>query len=106
MNNPFGFNYSFLDGTMLYDISTSLKNLKEGTVESIKAIGDLSNMIMNAIDWTATILCNPIIIFTFIDKVSLVIIMSLIVLKMLGFHDLEKWILLSILIKIIAMVLL
>ena len=61
-------------------------------------------MIINAIDWVSTILFNPIIVLTFIDKLTIVIIISLIVLKMLGFNNLEKWILLSILVKVVAMV--
>ena len=37
-------------------------------------------MIINAIDWMSTILFNPIIILTFIDKLTIVIIISLIIL--------------------------
>ena len=85
-------------------IPSQINSLKEGTIEAIETIGSLSKMIINAIDWMSTILFNPIIILTFIDKLTIVIIISLIVLKMLGFHNLEKWILLSILVKVVAMV--
>ena len=86
------------------EIPTQINLLKEGTLEAIDTIGILSRMILNTIDWMSTILFNPIIILTFIDKLTIVIIISLIVLKMLGFNNLEKWILLSILVKVVAMV--
>ena len=87
------------------EIPSQINSLKEGTVEAIETIGALSKIIINTIDWTFTVLFNPIIVLTFIDKLTVVIIMSLIVLKMLGFHNLEKWILLSTLIKVVSMVL-
>ena len=86
------------------EIPSQINSLKEGTIEAIETIGSLSKMIINAIDWMSTILFNPIIVLTFIDKLTIVIIISLIVLKMLGFNNLEKWILLSILVKVVAMV--
>ena len=86
------------------EIPTQINLLKEGTLEAIDTIGILSRMILNTIDWISTILFNPIIILTFIDKLTIVIIISLIVLKMMGFHKLEKWILLSTLIKVVSMV--
>ena len=86
------------------EIPGQINTLKEGTVEAIETIGTLSRIILNAIDWMSTILFNPIIILTFIDKLTIVIIISLLVLKMLGFHKLEKWILLSTLIKVVSMV--
>ena len=86
------------------EIPGQINLLKEGTIEAIEAIGNLSKIILNAIDWVSTILFNPIIVLTFIDKLTIVIIISLIVLKMLGFHNLEKWILLSTLIKVVSMV--
>ena len=86
------------------EIPSQINSLKEGTIEAIETIGALSQMIINAIDWTSTVLFNPIIILTFIDKLTIVIIVSLIVLKMLGFHNLEKWILLSILVKVVSVV--
>ena len=86
------------------EIPSQISLLKEGTVEAIESIGALSKIIINAIDWMSTILFNPIITLTFIDKLTIVIIISLIVLKMLGFHNLEKWILLSTLIKVVSMV--
>ena len=86
------------------EIPGQISSLREGTVEAIETIGTLAKMIINAIDWVSTILFNPIIVLTFIDKLTIVIIISLIVLKMLGFNNLEKWILLSILVKVVAMV--
>ena len=86
------------------EIPTQINLLKEGTLEAIDTIGILSRMILNTIDWISTILFNPMIILTFIDKLTIVIIISLIVLKMLGFHNLEKWILLSTLVKVVSMV--
>lgn len=86
------------------ELPSQINSLREGTIEAIETIGTLSEMIINAIDWVSTILFNPIIVLTFIDKLTIVIIISLIVLKMLGFNNLEKWILLSILVKVVAMV--
>ena len=86
------------------EIPGQISSLREGTIEAIETIGNLSKMIINAIDWVSTILFNPIIVLTFIDKLTIVIIISLIVLKMMGFHKLEKWILLSTLIKVVSMV--
>ena len=86
------------------ELPSQINSLREGTIEAIETIGTLSKMIINAIDWVSTILFHPIIVLTFIDKLTIVIIISLIVLKMLGFNNLEKWILLSILVKVVAMV--
>lgn len=86
------------------ELPSQINSLREGTIEAIETIGTLSKMIINAIDWVSTILFNPIIVLTFIDKLTIVIIISLIVLKMLGFNNLEKWILLSILVKVVTMV--
>ena len=86
------------------EIPDKIISLKEDTANAIETIGTLSKMIINAVDWISTILFNPIIILTFIDKLTLVIIISLIILKMLGFHNLEKWILLSTLVKVVSMV--
>ncbi len=86
------------------ELPSQINSLREGTIEAIETIGTLSKMIINAIDWVSTILFNPIIVLTFIDKLTIVIIISLIVLKMLGFNNLEKWILLSVLVKVVAMV--
>ena len=86
------------------ELPSQINLLREGTIEAIETIGTLSKMIINAIDWVSTILFNPIIVLTFIDKLTIVIIISLIVLKILGFNNLEKWILLSILVKVVAMV--
>lgn len=87
------------------EVPNKLNTLKEGTVEAIEVIGKLSKMIIGAIDWISTILFNPIVALTFIDKMAIVIIISLIILKILGFDNLEKWILLTILLKVVAMVL-
>lgn len=86
------------------ELPSQINSLREGTIEAIETIGTLSKMIINAIDWVSTILFNKIIVLTFIDKLTIVIIISLIVLKMLGFNNLEKWILLSVLVKVVAMV--
>lgn len=86
------------------ELPSQINSLREGTIEAIETIGTLSKIIINAIDWVSTILFNPIVVLTFIDKLTIVIIISLIVLKMLGFNNLEKWILLSILVKVVAMV--
>ena len=86
------------------ELPSQINSIREGTIEAIETIGTLSKMIIGAIDWISTILFNPIIILTFIDKLTIVIIISLIVLKMLGFSNLEKWILLSTLIKVVSMV--
>ena len=86
------------------EIPSQITSLKEGTIEAIDTIGSLSKIIVDTIDWMSTMLLNPVIVLTFIDKLTIVIIISLIVLKMLGFHKLEKWILLSTLIKVISMV--
>ena len=86
------------------EIPNQITSLKEGTIEAIDTIGSLSKIIVDTIDWMSTMLLNPVIVLTFIDKLTIVIIISLIVLKMLGFHKLEKWILLSTLIKVISMV--
>ena len=62
------------------EVPNKLNTLKEGTIEAIVAL-------------------------TFIDQMAIVIIISLIILKILGFDNLEKWILLTILLKVVAMVL-
>ena len=86
------------------ELPSQINSLREGTIEAIETIGTLSKMIIIVLDWVSTILFNPIIVLTFIDKLTIVIIISLIVLKMLGFNNLEKWILLSVLVKVVAMV--
>lgn len=86
------------------NIKNTFVSLKDGTIESIEVIGKLSKVILNAIDWIVTVITHPSIILTFIDKMSLVIIMILLVLKLLGFENLEKWIWLGIILKVVAMV--
>lgn len=92
-----------IDNFML-NVYDKVKNIKEGTVEAIEVIGELSKAILDGIDWIATTIMNPVILLTAIDKLSLVVITSLLVLKMLGFKNLEKWILLGVLLKVVAMV--
>ena len=86
-------------------IPNQVNTLKEGTIEAIEIIGNLSKIIINAIDCVSTIILNPVIILSFIDKLSLAIIISLLVLRLLGFNNLKKWILLSILAKVVSMAL-
>lgn len=74
-------------------------------VDAIEMIGKLSKMIINAIDYIDTAISNPEIILTFIDEMTIVIVISSIVLKLMGFKRLEKWVMLSILIKVVASVL-
>ena len=79
----------------------NISNLKDNVVESINIIADLSKMIIKSVDWFTTTVMNPIIAITFIDKLSIVVIMTLLILKMLGFNNLEKWIWLFVLVKIV-----
>ena len=87
------------------EIGSKVSYLKDGTVEAIEIIGKLSKMIINAIDYIGTVILNPEIMLTFIDEMTIVIVISLIVLKMIGFKKMEKWMMLFILIKVIASVL-
>lgn len=87
------------------EIPNQVNTLKKGTIEAIEIIGNLSKIIINAIDCVSTIILNPVIVLSFIDKLSLTIIISLLVLRMLGFNNLKKWILLSILAKVVSMAL-
>ena len=87
------------------EIGSKVSDLKDGTVEVIEIIGKLSKMIINAIDYVGTVILNPEIILTFIDEMTIVIVISLIVLKMIGFKKMEKWMMLFILIKVVASVL-
>jgi hypothetical protein len=86
------------------DIKNTVVDFKDGVGDAIKAIGKLAEIIINGIDWVITMIANPVIILTFVDKMSIIIIMVLIILKMLGFDNLEKWIWLSIIIKILVCV--
>jgi hypothetical protein len=85
------------------DVKDAVINLKEGTQDAIATIATLSEMIIEGISWVKVIF-TPKFILNFIDKMSIVVILSLIILKMIGFEDLEKWIILSILLKVIAVV--
>lgn len=87
------------------EIGSKVSDLKDGTVEAIEIIGKLSKMIINAIDYVGTVILNPEIMLTFIDEMTIVIVISLIVLKMIGFKKMEKWMMLFILIKVVASVL-
>lgn len=87
------------------EIGSKVSDLKDGTVEAIEIIGKLSKMIINAIDYIGTVILNPEVILTFIDGMTIVILMSLLILKMIGFKKMEKWMMLFIIIKVIASVL-
>ena len=87
------------------EIPGQINSLKEGTIEAIEIIGKLSKMIINAIDYIGTVILNPEVILTFIDGMTIVILMSLLILKMIGFKKMEKWMMLFIIIKVIASVL-
>lgn len=82
----------------------TILNFKDGLGDAIEAIGELAKLIVDCIDWVGTMIANPIIILTFVDKMSIIVIMVLVILKLLGFEDLDKWIWLSILIKIVVCV--
>lgn len=81
----------------------NIASLKEGVGSSIDTIAQLSKIIINAINWFTTVIMNPEIIISFVDKMSLVVIMTLLILKLLGFNNLEKWVWLFILIKMVAL---
>lgn len=87
------------------EIGSKVSDLKDGTVEAIEIIGNLSKMIINAIDYIGTVILNPEVILTFIDGMTIVILISLLMLKMIGFKKMEKWMMLFIIIKVIASVL-
>ena len=87
------------------EIGSKVSDLKDGTIEAIEIIGKLSKMIINAIDYIGTVILNPEVILTFIDGMTIVILMSLLMLKMIGFKKMEKWMMLFIIIKVIASVL-
>ena len=87
------------------EIGSKVSDLKDGTIEAIEIIGKLSKMIINAIDYVGTVILNPEVILTFIDGMTIVILMSLLMLKMIGFKKMEKWMMLFIIIKVIASVL-
>ena len=87
------------------EIGSKVSDLKDGTVEAIEIIGKLSKIIINAIDYIGTVVLNPEMMLTFIDEMTIVIVISLVVLKMIGFKKMEKWMILFILIKVVASVL-
>lgn len=85
------------------DFKDKVVNFKEGTEASIEVISTLCKKILEAIDFTTTILFNPDVMISFIDKMSIVIIIAMLILKYLGFENLEKWIWLTILLKVVVM---
>lgn len=103
LNNPVDAITSIPD--KVSEVGSKISDFKDGTVEAIEMIGKLSKMIINAIDYVGTAILNPEIMLTFIDEMTIVIVISLVVLKMMGFKRLEKWVMLSILIKVVASVL-
>ena len=87
------------------DFRNKVITIKEGTQDALEVISQFCKIIITGEDWIKTILLNPVIILTAVDKLSIIVITVLILLKILGFGDLEKWILLTILIKVVAMIL-
>lgn len=85
-------------------IKDTVVGVKNGLETAIEAIGELAKIILNCIDWTKAIIKHPIIAFTFIDRVSMIVLMVLFILKILGFEELDRYIWLSALIKIIVCV--
>ena len=85
-------------------IKNTVIGVKDGLETAVEAIGELAKIILNCIDWTKAIIKHPIIAFTFIDKVSMIVLMVLFILKILGFEELDRYIWLSALIKIIVCV--
>ena len=99
--------FSFISNisTGVTDFKNKVITIKEGTQDALEVISQFCKIIITGVDWIKTILLNPIIILTAVDKLSIIILTTLILLKILGFGDLEKWILLTILIKVVAMIL-
>ena len=85
-------------------IKDTVVGVKNGLETAIEAIGELAKLILNCIDWTRTIIKHPIIALTFIDKVSMIVLMVLFILKILGCEELDKYIWLSVLIIIVVCV--
>ena len=81
-------------------IKNTVIGVKDGLETAVEAIGELAKIILNCIDWTKAIIKHPIIALTFIDKVSMIVLMVLFILKILGFEELDRYIWLSALIKI------
>lgn len=84
-------------------IVDGVKGFKESTSIAIENIGKFCEIIINIGDWFMTVVKNPIIILTTIDKLSIVVLITLIVLKYLGFKDLEKWMWVIIISQVVAM---
>ena len=102
-DNAFSFISNISNGVT--DFRNKVITIKEGTQDALEVISQFCKIIITGVDWIKTILLNPVIILTAVDKLSIIIITVLILLKILGFGDLEKWILLTILIKVVAMIL-
>ena len=83
-------------------IKDTVIGVKNGLETSIEAIGELAKIILNCIDWTKTIITHPIIALTFIDRVSMIVLMVLFILRILGFHELDRYTWLIALIKVVV----
>ena len=73
-------------------IKNTVVGVKDGLETAIEAIGEMAKIILNCIDWTKAIIKHPIIAFTFIDRVSMIVLMVLFILKILGFEELDRYI--------------
>ena len=64
-------------------IKNTVIGVKDGLETAVEAIGELAKIILNCIDWTKAIIKHPIIAFTFIDRVSMIVLMVLFILSLL-----------------------
>ena len=85
-------------------IKDTVVGVKNGLETAVEAIGELAKIILNCIDWTKTIINHPIIALTFIDRVSMIVLMVLFILRILGFHELDRYTWLITLIKVVVCV--
>lgn len=90
-------------GNSAGNIFNNAVEFKNNSLEGIEAIGEFCKTVMNICDWFVTIIKNPIIILTFVDQISIIVIIALLVLKVVGFKDLDKWITITIIIKVVCM---
>ena len=88
------------------EFRSNVVSMKESTINAIEAIGSLCEKINDGIEWWDMVLNNPAIINTFLNQASMVIILVLVLLKALGFENLEKWICVTIILKVVVLVLL
>ena len=72
-------------------IKNTVIGVKDGLETAVEAIGELAKIILNCIDWTKTIINHPIIAFTFIDRVSMIVLMVLFILRMVDILLLRKF---------------